>query len=111
MFAMFTSLFTIFFFCFCKLWNIYVFQFHTKPTVTQNSVLCGVPRALVKASMALGKRFIEYNTRQIGLGEQFIDNSHFVEYFISNNRQKKCIVTASDRVEYFISSNRQKNAS
>jgi hypothetical protein len=40
-----------------------------------NSVLCGVPRALVKASMAHVKRFIECNTRQTGLGEQFIGNT------------------------------------
>ena len=46
--------------------------------------------ALIKASMTVGKCFVESD-------EQFIGNDLFAEYFISYNWQKKVIVTTGDR--------------
>jgi hypothetical protein len=58
--------------------------------------LCRVSQTLGKGYFTLGKAFAECNTRQRTLGELYIGNSLFVEYFLSgiDTRQRKVTVTA-----------------
>jgi hypothetical protein len=53
----------------------------------QNQALCRVPEAL-------GKNFSDCDTQQRELGEQYIGNDFFAEYFLLGTRQRKAAVTA-----------------
>jgi hypothetical protein len=57
-------------------------------------LLCRVSQTLGKGYFTLGKCFAECNTRQRTLGELYIGNSLFAEYFLSGTRQRKVTVTA-----------------
>jgi hypothetical protein len=59
----------------------------------RNQTLCRVPEALGKPWKTLDKVFDESDTRQRELGEQYIGNSFFVEYFLSGTRQRLCRVS------------------
>jgi hypothetical protein len=50
--------------------------------------LCRVLEALGKARKTLGKVFAECNTQQRTLGELYIGNDLFAEYFLSDTRQR-----------------------
>jgi hypothetical protein len=79
MFAMVTSLFTIFFaFANCGIYTFSVSHQTNCNNHYRNNVLCGVYAALIKASMTVGKCFVECD-------EQFIGNDLFAEYFMSYN--------------------------
>jgi hypothetical protein len=56
-----------------------------------------MPEALGKAQKTLGKNFAECDTRQRELGEQYIDNDFFAEYFLSGTRQRLCRVSLGTR--------------
>jgi hypothetical protein len=56
-----------------------------------------VPEALDKAWKTLGKDFAEYNTRQRELGEHYIGNDFFPEYFLSSTWQILCRVPVGTR--------------
>jgi hypothetical protein len=55
----------------------------------QSRQLCRVLEALGKARKRLGKVFAECNTRQRTLGELYIGNGLFAEYFLSGTRKEK----------------------
>jgi hypothetical protein len=63
----------------------------------RNRTLCRVPEALGKARKTLGKVFAECDTRQRDLGEQYIGNDFFAEYFLSDTQQRLCRVTLGTR--------------
>jgi hypothetical protein len=50
-----------------------------------------------KDYFTLGKAFAECNTRQRTLGELYIGNSLFAEYFLSGTRQRLCRVPSGTR--------------
>jgi hypothetical protein len=54
-----------------------------------------VSDALGKVCKTLGEGFVEYDTRQRELGELYIGNNLFAEYFLSGTRQIKVVVTAA----------------
>jgi hypothetical protein len=56
-----------------------------------------VLEALGKARKTLGKVFAECNTRQRTLGELYIGNDLFAEYFLSGTRQRICRVPFGTR--------------
>jgi hypothetical protein len=60
----------------------------------RTQLLCRVSQTLGKDYFTLGKGFAECNTRQRTLGELYIGNSLFAEYFLSDTRQRKVTVTA-----------------
>ena len=60
----------------------------------RTQLLCRVSQTLGKGYFTLGKSFAECNTRQRTLGELYIGNDLFVEYFLSDTRQRKVTVTA-----------------
>ena len=60
----------------------------------RTQLLCRVSQTLGKGYFTLGKGFAECNTRQRTLGELYIGNSFFAEYFLSGTRQRKVTVTA-----------------
>jgi hypothetical protein len=62
----------------------------------RTQLLCRVSQTLGKGYFTLGKGFAECNTRQRTLGELYISNSLFAEYFLSGTRQRVCRVP--DRV-------------
>ena len=53
-----------------------------------------MPATLGRASITLGKHFAEYSLWQRGLGEQFIGNDLFAEYFMSGTPQREVAVTS-----------------
>jgi hypothetical protein len=53
----------------------------------RTQLLCRVSQTLGKGYFTLGKGFVECNTRQRTLGELYIGNSLFAEYFLSGTRQ------------------------
>jgi hypothetical protein len=53
--------------------------------------------ALCRVREALGKRFTKYDTRQRSLGELYISNDVFADYFLSGTRQILCGVPLSTR--------------
>jgi hypothetical protein len=53
----------------------------------RKQLLCRVSEALGKDWKALGKGFAECDTWQRKLGELYIGNNFFAEYFLSNTRQ------------------------
>ena len=53
-----------------------------------------MPAAVVKGSITLDKRFAECSLWQRGLGEQFIGNDLFAEYFMSGTPQREVAVTS-----------------
>ena len=63
----------------------------------RNRVLCRVSKTLGKGYFTLGKGFAECNTRQRTLGELYIGNSLFAEYFLSGTRQRLCRVPFGTR--------------
>jgi hypothetical protein len=66
-------------------------SFHKSPlSHYRNRALCRVPEAL-------GKVFVECDTRQRKLGEQYISNDFFAEYFLSGTRQRLCRVSLGTR--------------
>jgi hypothetical protein len=60
----------------------------------RNQLLCRVSKTHGKGYSTLGKAFAECNTRQRTLGELYIGNSLFAEYYLSGTRQRKVTVTA-----------------
>src|SRR5688500_7096744 len=60
----------------------------------RNQLLCRVSHTLGKGYSTLGKGFAECNTPQRTLGELYIGNILFAEYFLSGTRQRKVTVTA-----------------
>jgi hypothetical protein len=60
----------------------------------RNQLLCRVSQTHGKDNFTLGKRFAECYTRQRTLGELYIGNSLFADYFLSGTRQRKVTVTA-----------------
>jgi hypothetical protein len=56
-----------------------------------------VSKTLGKAWNTLGKGFAECDTRQSKLGELYIDNDFFAEYFLSGTRQRLCRVLEGTR--------------
>jgi hypothetical protein len=50
-----------------------------------------------KPEKTLGEVFAECGTRQRELGEQYIDNRFFAEYFLSGTRQRLCRVPVDTR--------------
>jgi hypothetical protein len=56
-----------------------------------------VSQTLGKGYFTLGKGFAECNTRQRTLGELYIGNSLFAEYFLSGTRQRICRVPFDTR--------------
>ena len=54
-------------------------------------------KTLGKGYFTLGKGFAECNTRQRTLGELYIGNSLFAEYFLSGTRQRICLVPFGTR--------------
>jgi hypothetical protein len=63
----------------------------------RNQLLCRVSETHGKGYFTLGKGFAECNTRQRTLGELYIDNSLFAEYFLSGTRQRLCRVPFGTR--------------
>jgi hypothetical protein len=53
----------------------------------RNQLLCRVSPTHGKGKFTLGKCFAECNTRQRTLGELYIGNSLFAEYYLSGTRQ------------------------
>jgi hypothetical protein len=68
-----------------------------KNTHYRTQLLCRVSQALGKGYFTLGKDFAECNTRQRMLGELYIGNNLFAEYFLCrvpfDTRQRKVTVT------------------
>jgi hypothetical protein len=52
----------------------------------QNHLLCRVSKTLGKAWKTLSESFVERHTRQRKLGELYIGNDFFVEYFLSDTQ-------------------------
>jgi hypothetical protein len=71
----------------------------SKPICThyRTQLLCRVSESLGKGYFTLGKGFAECNTRQRTLGELYIDNNLFAEYFLSGTRQRICRVPFDTR--------------
>jgi hypothetical protein len=63
----------------------------------RTQLLCRVSQTLDKGYFTLGKGFAECNTRQRTLGELYIGNSLFAEYFLSGTRQRFCRVPSDTR--------------
>jgi hypothetical protein len=63
----------------------------------RTQLLCRVSQTLGKARKTLGKGFAECNTRQRTLGELYIGNGLFSEYFLSGTRQRICRVPFGTR--------------
>jgi hypothetical protein len=63
----------------------------------RTQLLCRVSQTLGKGYFTLGKGFVECNTRQRTLGELYIGNSLFAEYFLSGTRQRICRVSFDTR--------------
>jgi hypothetical protein len=63
----------------------------------RTQLLCRVSQTLGKARKTLGKDFAECNTRQRMLGELYIGNDLFAEYFLSGTRQRICRVPFGTR--------------
>jgi hypothetical protein len=63
----------------------------------RTQLLCRVSQTLGKGYFTLGKGFVECNTRQRTLGELYIGNSLFAEYFLSGTRQRICRVPFDTR--------------
>jgi hypothetical protein len=63
----------------------------------RTQLLCRVSQTLGKGYFTLGKGFAECNTRQRTLGELYIGNSLFAEYFLSGTRQILCRVSFDTR--------------
>jgi hypothetical protein len=63
----------------------------------RNQRLCRVSQTHGKGYFTLGKGFAECNTRQRTLGELYIGNSLFAEYFLSGTRQRLCRVSFGTR--------------
>jgi hypothetical protein len=59
----------------------------------RKQLLCRVSEALDKAWKTLSKSFVECDTRQRRLGELYIVNGFFAEYFLSGSRQRLCRVS------------------
>jgi hypothetical protein len=60
-------------------------------------LLCRLSKALGKAWKTLDEGFAECDTRQRKLGELYIVNDFFDEYFLSGNRQSLCRVSLENR--------------
>jgi hypothetical protein len=56
------------------------------PVHYQKQLLCRVSEALDKAWKRLGEDFADCDTRQRKLGELYIGNDFFAEYFLSGTR-------------------------
>jgi hypothetical protein len=56
----------------------------------RTQLLCRVSKAHDKVKKILGEVFIECDTRQKSLGELYIVNGFFAEYFLSETRQRLC---------------------
>jgi hypothetical protein len=69
------------------IWNTYIHY--------RKQLLCRVSEALGKAWKTLGEVFAECDTRQRKLGELYIDNGYIDEYFLSDTRQRKGVVTTT----------------
>jgi hypothetical protein len=63
----------------------------------RNQLLCRVSETHGKGYFTLGKGFAECDTRQRTLGELYIGNSLFAEYFLSGTRQRLCRVPFGTR--------------
>jgi hypothetical protein len=63
----------------------------------RNQLLYRVSETHGKSYFTLGKGFAECNTRQRTLGELYIGNNLFVEYFLSGTRQRLCRVPVGTR--------------
>jgi hypothetical protein len=63
----------------------------------RNQLLCRVSPTHGKGKFTLGKCFAECNTRQRTLGELYIGNSLFAEYYLSGTRQRLCRVPNGTR--------------
>jgi hypothetical protein len=63
----------------------------------QKQALCRVSEALGEAWKTLGEGFAECDTRQRELGELYIGNDFFAEYFLSGTRQILCRVSQGTR--------------
>jgi hypothetical protein len=56
-----------------------------------------VTETLDKACKTLGEGFVECDTWQRKLGELYIGNDFFAEYFLSDTRQRLCRVSNGTR--------------
>jgi hypothetical protein len=81
-------------------------RFHTvEPPLIRHSsllhylkqLLCWVSEALGKALKTLVKGIAECDNRQKKLGELYIDNGFFAEYFLSGTRQRLCRMSLGTR--------------
>jgi hypothetical protein len=63
----------------------------------RNQLLCRVSETHGKGYFTFGKGFAECYTRQRTLGELYIGNSLFAEYFLSGTRQRLCRVPFGTR--------------
>jgi hypothetical protein len=54
-----------------------------------------VTEALGKAWKTLDEGFAECDTRQRELGELYIGNDFFAEYFLPDTQQRKVVITAA----------------
>jgi hypothetical protein len=63
----------------------------------RTQLLCRVSQTLGKGYFTLGNGFAECNTRQRTLGELYIGNGLFAEYFLSGTRQRICRVPFDTR--------------
>jgi hypothetical protein len=73
------------------------YPIRTRPIHYRNQLLCRVSQTHGKGYFTLGKGFAECNTRQRTLGELYIGNSIFAEYFLSGTRQRLCRVPFGTR--------------
>jgi hypothetical protein len=60
-------------------------------------LLCRVSEALDNIWKTLGEGFAECDTRQRRLGELYIGNDFFADYFLSGTRQRLCRVRSDTR--------------
>jgi hypothetical protein len=81
----------------------YTYGVEEKPIVNgyidhyRNQRLCRVSRTHGKGYYTLGEAFAECHTRQRTLGELYIGNNLFAEYFLSGTRQRLCRVSFGTR--------------